>query len=195
LDDFVAPWPALVKRVRFLSSLKQADLAEALDVDQTSVSRWERGLTVPDFPVQKRLRDMLRELEPTISRSFIEHAPGLVALGRIETVGFCVAVSEAGAAQFQLIPAEMRDRWMYDVQLENERALYEAIDATEGWRHGEMSMLNAECSVKGMLAQYKFSPIGGTGLFMALAAIVPPPKGFTNKDFELAFKSYDELCD
>jgi len=113
----------------------------------------------------------------------------------METVGFCVAVSEAGAARYQLTPAEMRDQWMYDVVLENERALYEAIDATEGWRHGEMSMLTAEFSVKGMLAQYKFSPIGGTGLYMAFAAIVPAPKGFKREGFELTFKSYDELCD
>ena len=62
----VTPWPGLVKRVRFLSSLKQDDLAQHLGVDQGTVSRWERGTYAPDIPVQKRLRDMLHRLEPAI---------------------------------------------------------------------------------------------------------------------------------
>ncbi len=104
MDSF-APWPRLIKRIRFLSSLKQADLAEELGVDQTSVSRWERNLCIPETPVQKRLRDMLRRLEPMVNRSFIEHAPGLVGLGRMESAGNISAGSSAFGAAFQLAPA------------------------------------------------------------------------------------------
>jgi len=89
----------------------------------------------------------------------------------------------------------MRDRWIYDLVDENERLVIEAVDATEGWRHGEMSMLTIELCVKGMLVQYKSSPIGDTGLLMSIAAMVPLPKGFKREGFELTFKSYDELCD
>ncbi len=60
--DAVTPWPRLVKRVRFLSSLKQDELAQQLSVDQGTVSRWERGTSAPGIPVQKRLRDMLHRL-------------------------------------------------------------------------------------------------------------------------------------
>ena len=198
MDSFVAPWPALVKRVRFLSSLKQADLAETLDVDQTSVSRWERGLTVPDFPVQKRLREMLRKLEPAIDRRFIEHVPGIVGIGRMESIGSSVAASVSCAAMFQLTPADMRDRWFYDVLGEDETALslLESVDSTPGWRHGEIAMWSATMlQPDGTCFRFTGSPIGDTGLYMSIAGVVPPPKDFTQKDFELTLKPYDELCD
>ncbi len=68
----LTPWPALVKRLRFLSSLKQDELAQQLGVDQATVSRWERGTYAPDIPVQKRLRDMLHRLEPIIGPAAVE---------------------------------------------------------------------------------------------------------------------------
>ena len=60
------PWPALVRRLRFISNLKQTDLADLLGVEQGTVSRWERATYVPDIPVQRRIRDMLHRLEPAI---------------------------------------------------------------------------------------------------------------------------------
>ena len=89
----------------------------------------------------------------------------------------------------------MRDRWIYDVLPESERAVTEAIDANPAWRHGEISIFTAELCVEGMLFQHNVSPIGDTGLCMSISAMVPPPKDFTKNDLELTFKSYDELCD
>jgi transcriptional regulator with XRE-family HTH domain len=195
LDQFVAPWPRLVKRLRFLSTLKQADLAEKLGVDQTSVSRWERGLSAPDFPVQKRLRDMLRRAEPVINRSFIEHAPGLVVVARVESTGNIFAGSAAFGAAFQLSPAECRDRVIYDLTSEGGRAALEAIDATPEWRHGEISMWSATLRrVDGKWTRFTNTPIGGSGSCMSIGHAVSQPDGFTSKDFEITFTPYDELC-
>ena len=196
MDDYVAPWRALVKRVRFLASLKQADLAETLGVDQTSVSRWERNLCVPDFPVQKRLRDLLRKLEPAIGRNFIEQAPGIVSIGRVESVGFISAASIAGAAQCQLTQAEIRNRLIYDVPSESARRFLETIDSIPEWRQGELAMFRAALRrPDGVWAQYTCSPIGRTGLYMCMGTVAPPPKDFTDKDFGLSLNPYDELCD
>ena len=77
--DAMTLWPALIKRLRFLASLKQCELAQQLGVDQAMVSRWERGVYVPDIPLQRVLRDRLRVLQPTISAEYIEASPALPA--------------------------------------------------------------------------------------------------------------------
>jgi len=143
LDSFVAPWPALIKRIRFLSSLKQAELAEALGVDQCSVSRWERNLCIPDKSVQQRLRDMLRGLEPVIDRAFVEQAPAIVIVSRMESAGFVCAMSPAAAAAYQLTPKESRDHLIYEAASESARGVMEALDSNSAWRHGEISMWRA----------------------------------------------------
>jgi len=197
LGNAAAPWPALVKHIRFLSRLKQADLARKLGVDKRSVSRWERGLNVPDFPTQKRLRDMLRSLEPVINRSFIEHAPGNMGIGRIVSVGFVAAASETAAALFGRTPAEMRDQWTYDLMLEDEGGLafMELIDSTPGWRQGEIATFSVTVQLlDGSCARFIGTPIGGTGLYMCIGGAVPRPKEFTFKDFACTLQPYDELC-
>jgi len=52
-------WPALIKRLRLKRGLKQTALAEAINVDQSCVSRWERGKDKPGLAAKKRLLKML----------------------------------------------------------------------------------------------------------------------------------------
>lgn len=53
-------WPAQIRRYRRLQGLKQATLAEAVGVDQSTVSRWESGGVVPDPKIQQRLLTLMR---------------------------------------------------------------------------------------------------------------------------------------
>ncbi len=57
-------WGPQLRRLRRLRALKQAALADQLGVDQATVSRWENGRQVPDLGMQRRLRDMMRRIEP-----------------------------------------------------------------------------------------------------------------------------------
>ncbi len=196
MDNAITPWPALVRRIRFLSGLKQEDLAEQLGVDPTTVSRWERNLCIPDTSVQKRVRDMLRRLEPAISRSFVEHSPGLVVVARLESTGYISALSPAGAAPYNRTPKEMRDLKIYDITSESARGFFDEIDSNTAWRHGEISMLQVIVRrPDGNWVRFNFTPIGNTGHSITIGVVVPPPHRFADKDFQVTFQSYDELCD
>ena len=69
------PWDALVRRLRFLTQLHQSQLAAQLGVDQTTISRWERGRDTPDIKYQKILRDRLQAAEATLPGRAIEAMP------------------------------------------------------------------------------------------------------------------------
>ena len=196
MRSMASPWPSLVKRLRFMSSLKQADLAELLGVDPTTVSRWERNLCIPDTSVQKRVRDMLRRFEPAISRSFIEESPGLVAIGRMDAIGVIAAASRAAAAAYLLTSKEMRDLAVYDIASESILSFIDGLNSNSAWRHGEISMWQVIMKRRdGNWARFNFTPIGNTGFCMSIAVVVPRPHGFEDKDFQLTFQSFDELCD
>lgn len=45
-------WSQLCKNLRQALNLTQSQLAERLETDQTSISRWERGLTEPQFEMR-----------------------------------------------------------------------------------------------------------------------------------------------
>lgn len=52
-------WRAQLRILRHHHGLKQAVLAEMLNVDQATVSRWENGRQEPDLVGKKRLSDLL----------------------------------------------------------------------------------------------------------------------------------------
>jgi len=54
-------WPRLIKSVRSRENLTQTALAAWLGVDQTTVSRWERGQDAPAFRLRQRIRDLYRQ--------------------------------------------------------------------------------------------------------------------------------------
>lgn len=52
-------WPQALKEYRRRHTLTQAALAEILNVDPTTVSRWERGRDEPALGIQRRLRSLV----------------------------------------------------------------------------------------------------------------------------------------
>jgi len=59
----VTDWPLLLKSYRREKGLKQEALAYMLNVDQTTISRWERGKDNPSLAIEKRLRDLFWKKE------------------------------------------------------------------------------------------------------------------------------------
>jgi DNA-binding XRE family transcriptional regulator len=52
-------WSDQLRRYRRVHGLTQAVLAEILNVEQATVSRWERGVHEPDLSVRRRLRELI----------------------------------------------------------------------------------------------------------------------------------------
>lgn len=55
----MSDWVNLIRRYRKLRGLTQAAFSELIGVEQATVSRWERGVHVPELEIQRRLRDLI----------------------------------------------------------------------------------------------------------------------------------------
>ena len=116
--DAIAPhaiatdWPAHIRQFRRLRALKQANLADMLDVDQATVSRWESGRVVPELAVQRRLRDMMHRAisEGILARHWTMVSPAQVLLSTPQrravaaSAGYCAA---HGVTQDQIVGMDM----------------------------------------------------------------------------------------
>jgi len=194
----LTPWPALVKRLRFLSSLKQDELAQQLGVDQATVSRWERGAYVPGIPVQKRLRDILHRLEPVIGPAAIESMPVIAILYDREHIGFCCAASYSMAnTVFHRRPQQMRSQMIKDDWSESVRNMWEAFTTSDAWKSnyvafGVATLLRPDRR----WGQFTMMPLGGAPLLLATGGKeLPPPDNLKPHEFKLAITTKDELCE
>lgn len=52
-------WGTQLKRYRQAHGITQARLAEITNVEQATISRWERGTHTPELGMQRRLRDII----------------------------------------------------------------------------------------------------------------------------------------
>ena len=194
--DAVTPWPGLVKRLRFLSSLKQDELAQQLSVDQGTVSRWERGTYAPDIPVQKRLRDMLHRLEPTIQPAAVEAMPVPAILYSAEHIGLSVAASQPYADVFNKRTEEMRDLMIRDNWSESIRSMWDALTASDAWKSNDIAFGVATFFLPNQKwGRFTLMPLGGASLLLATGVEIPPPDDLKPDDFKLTITTKDELCE
>lgn len=113
-------FPAGLRRVRMAAGLTQSELAEMLDVDQATISRWERGAQMPDTPTQARLRELLfrgRAISDARLLHMVRSASSRMCL--IDSDGKYVAMSEAtreflGSGQESILETRsptIREHW------------------------------------------------------------------------------------
>ncbi len=91
-----------MKRVRFAYSLNQTQLGHILGVDQTTISRWERGVNTPEADIQRTVRDMLRKHDPSLSAEAIALLPTVTALLYQDNITKLRAISAVVARAYGL---------------------------------------------------------------------------------------------
>ena len=80
-------WRKLIKSLRISQQFSQFQLAEVLGVDQATISRWERGLSEPQYKQRKVLHGLARDA-------------GLATLGDLTNI-----------VNFSPFPMILVDRW------------------------------------------------------------------------------------
>lgn len=133
----IETWPSLIKRTRFAYSLSQSQLGDILGVDQGTISRWERATTTPELDIQKRIRDMLRRHDPSLSVAGIARLPTVSALVYQDNISKIRAISKIAAAAYNMTPEEAIDKdFAYVLPASILRSYAEIMDHA-AWRNCE----------------------------------------------------------
>lgn len=131
MDEAYDYWPRVIRTLRRRENMTQQALADRLGVDQTSVSRWERGTDLPALRQRRKLRDMSRHhagfRQDQITRARVRNAfwpSSLVGPGAVFIEINTRALSEIG-----LTVTDLRGRSIY--------GLFgpQVDDVTERWEH------------------------------------------------------------
>ncbi len=192
--DATSPWPALIKRLRFLSSLKQGELAQQLSVDQGTVSRWERGVYVPDIWLQKRLRDMLHRSEPMLSPSAIEAMPVRALLYRARNMSLLTCCSHIVAEEHGMAVEDMRNINLAPWWTDSLQEMHETLHDADGWHSGEMAFARVKVfRITGHWCDVTAVPVPDADLVLFTAAQAQTPPNIPTSKCELTMISNDEL--
>lgn len=101
-------WAASIRRLRQANGWKQAALAELMGVDQATVSRWERGLQIPEVTMRRKLVELMRSRLPELDRLQLVSIQASPNPAMAFDHGLRVlAASAQAAAMHDLTPAEM----------------------------------------------------------------------------------------
>ena len=132
-------WGAQLRRFRRLRALKQTALAEMIGVDQATVSRWESGRQSPDLRTQRRLRDLVRRIEPhqeVLLKHWIDTSVGYTVL--CDENRIIRAASASYCSIHGVSPSDVLGRSSLPVfTADLERALWQAVD--RGFFEGEVA--------------------------------------------------------
>ena len=110
-------WAQLSKSLRQALNLTQSQMAERLGTDQTSISRWERGLTEPQFEMRQLIEGLaqgqgLATLDHIVTAVRLSPFPMILVDRRSRVIaasscsGFTPGISVMGET-----PAEERKTW------------------------------------------------------------------------------------
>ena len=106
-------WPVLMRCYRKENGLKQEAMAYQLSVDQTTISRWERGIDSPSLAMQKRLRDLFWKREDSALDAavrMVRASPGRAAILVPGTK--IIEVSDSQADHYGAVAHEMKGKLM-----------------------------------------------------------------------------------
>jgi hypothetical protein len=140
----------------------EAQFADHLGVDETTVEGWERGIIVPETRKQKILRDELHKLEPAISLKTIEAMPIISAVHSNSALELCIAASQPYAEACMMMRAsELRYTPISHLWGDSLGQAAEALANNEAWKSGECAYARSTIlRPDGRWANQHSAPIG-----------------------------------
>lgn len=125
---------ARLKRVRTALRLKQSGLAELMDVDQTTVSRWESGVQSPDADIQARVFETLLPYRSDDSalRRLVETSAECIHLVD-EATHVCLAYSPSRAKDWGVGQHDMLGVSLWQFATEEIQQAEQELESSDWW--------------------------------------------------------------
>jgi len=127
-------WPQALKDYRRRHALTQGALAEILNVDATTVSRWERGRDQPALGIQRRLRSLVLPRVSDVERALRLLIDTSDAIAVLFDHNYRLLHSSPGhRALLRLDASELYGKSFEKLQSESQAVLLDRIGGPRGW--------------------------------------------------------------
>ncbi len=139
-------WPHALRAYRRRHGLTQATLAETLNVDPTTVSRWERGRDQPALCMLRRLRSLVMPHTSDVERALRLLIDTSDAIAVLYDNKYRMIYSSARHRDLlRLDASDLYGKPFHKLQSEAQAALLDSIGGPGGWfRNGIVKM---ECTL------------------------------------------------
>ena len=127
-------WSQALRDYRCRHHLTQAALAEVLNVDPTTVSRWERGRDQPALGIQRRLRSLIVPVTSNVERALrqlIDNSDAIAVL--FDNKYRLLHSSPKHRALLRLDASELYGRSFEQFQSESQAAMHASFGGQRGW--------------------------------------------------------------
>ncbi len=139
-----SPLTFMVRRARLIRGETQGEFAIHMDVDQATVSRWEREKGEPNPAHLDEIRRIIITAEPCYSRAYIKAAPTIKYMCQRDNFLKPLVISKGLAEAAGVDPDDLiRNPESYIKEGEGIHRLNTAVQSDARWEGGEIAFFEA----------------------------------------------------
>ena len=187
-----SPLPFMTRRARLIRGETQGQFAIHMDVDQATVSRWEREKGEPTAAHLSAIRRIIATAEPCHSRAYIEAAPTIKYVCQLDNFLKPLVISRGFAEAAGFDPDDViRNPESY--MKEGIRSLNKAVQSDARWERGGIAFFEARLFAQ-QLGEW-LRAIGAPLAETNAALIEAAPDTNAKEEFCVKLTPFEELDD
>lgn len=158
------PIPFMVRRARVIRGETQEEFANFLGVDDSTVSRWERGKVEPHSATLRAISEIVQRADPSHSEAYIARSPLMQIICRYDDFRETVQVSRGIMEAHHLTPDHWDYRWFKTVWTPDDERVNQLVHADPAWQNQKIAFFETQ----------HYATIGW---IRTIAAPLPDPRG------------------
>lgn len=187
-----SPLPFMTRRARLIRGETQGQFAIHMDVDQATVSRWEREKGEPTAAHLSAIRRIIATAEPCHSHAYIKAAPTIKYMCQLDNFLKPLVISRGLAEAAGFDPDDVIRNPAHYIK-EGLRRLNRAVQSDARWERGEIAFFEARFFAPALREWVRAigAPLAETNAALIEAAPDPNPE----EEFWVKLTTFDELDD
>ena len=154
----------MVRRARVIRGETQEEFANFLGVDDSTVSRWERGKVAPGAAMLQTISEIVQRTDPTRSEAYIARSPLMQIICRYDDFKETVQVSRGIMEAHHLTPDHWDYRWFKALWTPDDERVNQLVHADPSWQNQEIAFFETQHHAS-------------IGWIRTIAAPLPDPRG------------------
>lgn len=138
------PAPLMVRRARVIRGETQGEFANFLGVDDSTVSRWERGKVSPGAAILQTISEIVQRSDPTRSEAYIARSPLMQIICRYDDFNETVHVSRGIIEAHDLTPDNWDYQWFKTLWTPHDERVNLLVQTDPRWQNQQIAFFETQ---------------------------------------------------